>query len=68
MLLWFYRNIQTWSDWIDIKVEDICDKDKTNVIVLKQDTDSEKSIDKTQVSNIQVIARDWYESSSSFSL
>ena len=68
LLLWFYRNIQTWSDWIDIKVEDICDKDKTNVIVLKQDTDSEKSIDKTQVSNIQVIARDWYESSSSFSL
>ena len=65
MLLWFYRNIQTWSDWIDIKVEDICDKDKTNVIVLKQDTDSEKSIDKTQVSNIQVIAHDWYESSSS---
>ena len=58
MLLWFYRNIQTWSDWIDIKVEDICDKDKTNVIVLKQDTDSEKSIDKTQVSNIQVIAHD----------
>ena len=60
---------ETWSDWIDIKVEQICDKDKINVIiVLEQNTDSEKSIDKTQVSNIQVIARDWYESSSSFSL
>ena len=21
---------ETWSDWIDIKVEDICDKDKIN--------------------------------------
>ena len=49
---------ETWSDWIDIKVEDICDKDKINVIVLEQNTDSEKSIDKTQVSNIQVIAHD----------
>lgn len=56
---------ETWSDWIDFKVEDICDKDKINVIVLEQNTDSEKSIDKTQVSNIQVIAHDWYESSSS---
>ena len=57
---------ETWSDWIDIKVEQICDKDKINVIiVLEQNTDSEKSIDKTQVSNIQVIAHDWYESSSS---
>ena len=46
---------ETWSDWIDIKVEDICDKDKINVIVLEQNTDSEKSIDKSQVSNIQVI-------------
>ena len=36
-----------------------------NVTVLEQNTDSEKSIDKTQVSNIQVIAHDWYESSSS---
>ena len=25
---------ETWSDWIDIKVEDICDKDKINVIIL----------------------------------
>ena len=50
---------ETWSDWIDIKVEQICDKDKINVIiVLEQNTDSEKSIDKTQVSNIQVIAHD----------
>ena len=65
LLLWFYRNIQTWSDWIDIKVEDICDKDKINVIVLEQNTDSEKSIDETQVANIQVTAHDWYESSSS---
>ena len=56
---------ETWSDWIDIKVEDICDKDKINVIVLEQNTDSEKSIDETQVVNIQVIAHDWYESSSS---
>lgn len=56
---------ETKSDWIDIKVEDICDKDKINVIVLEQNTDSEKSIVKTQVSNIQVIAHDWYESSSS---
>ena len=64
--LWFLQKYsETWSDWIDIKVEDICDKDKINVIVLEQNTDSEKSIDKTQVSNIQVIAHDWYESSSS---
>ena len=49
---------ETQSDWIDIKKEDICDKDKINVIVLEQNTDSEKSIDKTQVSNIQVIAHD----------
>ena len=49
---------ETWSDWIDIKVEGICDKDKINVIVLEKNTDSEKSIDKTQVSNIQVIAHD----------
>ena len=57
---------ETWSDWIDIKVEQICDKDKINVIiVLEQNTDREKPIDKTQVSNIQVIAHDWYESSSS---
>ena len=56
---------ETWSDWINIKVEDICDKDKINVIVLEQNTDSEKSIDETQVANIQVIAHDWYESSSS---
>ena len=46
------------TDWIDIKVEDICDKDKINVIVLEQNTDSEKSIDETQVANIQVIAHD----------
>ena len=52
------KYLETWSDWIDIKVEDICDKDKINVIVLQQNTDSEKSIDKTQVSNIQVIAHD----------
>ena len=49
---------ETWSDWIDIKAEDICDKDKINVIVLEQNTDSAQSIDKTQVSNIQVIAHD----------
>lgn len=51
---------ETWSDWIDIKVQDICDKDKINVIVLEQNTDSEKSIDQTQVSNIKIIAHDWY--------
>ena len=56
---------ETWSDWIDIKVEDICDKDKINVIVLEQNTDSEKSIDENQVANIQVTAHDWYESRSS---
>lgn len=56
---------ETWSAWIDIKVEDICDQDKINVIVLEQNTDNEKSIDKSLVSNIQVIAYDWYESSSS---
>ena len=49
---------ETWSDWIDIKVEHICDKDKINVIVLEQNTDSEKSIDETQVANIQVTAHD----------
>ena len=49
------KYLETWSDWINIKVEHICDKDKINVIVLEQNTDSEKSIDKSQVSNIQVI-------------
>ena len=61
----FWVCSETWSDWIDIKVQDICDKDKINVIVLEQNTDSEKSIDQTQVSNIKIIAHDWYESSSS---
>ena len=45
---------------MDIKVKHICDKEKIYVIVLEQNTDSEKSIDKTQVSNIQIIAHDWW--------
>lgn len=40
------KYLEIWFDWIDIKVEDICDKDKINVIVLEQNIDSEKFIDK----------------------
>lgn len=31
----FQKYSSTWDEWVDVKVDDICDNDKVNIIVME---------------------------------